>query len=64
MCAKVRYLCRKHAKQNKPKHQNLHAYKCPECGLWHLGHMPAKVKAGKVSISAYYGRSRALEGAR
>ena len=45
-CAgKRRYLKRKHAKQfakafRKRGGELLSAYRCTNCGLWHLGHKP------------------------
>lgn len=31
-------------------------YRCDECGMFHLGHLPRAVREGKVSRNEYYGR--------
>jgi hypothetical protein len=28
------------SKHNRRRHQPKHAYKCPDCGLWHLTRVP------------------------
>jgi hypothetical protein len=32
-------------------------YRCDECGLWHLGHLPELVVAGVVTADEWYGRN-------
>lgn len=32
----------------------LRPYQCPECGLWHIGHLPQAVLRGEVGRSDYY----------
>lgn len=51
-CGKKSYLDRAYAVQVLKKEKRrmgknrLHVYRCPQCGLWHLGKMSERKKAG------------------
>jgi hypothetical protein len=53
-CGKHCYKSRKHAKHAARHigHHGLSAYQCHDSGYWHLGHLPAAVKAGRISRMA------------
>lgn len=40
-------------RQGKP---GMNAYRCDDCGLFHIGHLPTAVRAGVVGRNDYYGR--------
>lgn len=40
------------ARQGKP---GMNAFRCDECKLFHIGHLPHAVRMGEVSRTDYYG---------
>lgn len=53
------YTSRKNAKAALLKlahggRNRMRPYECDECGKWHIGHMPGRVRAGEVSAADYY----------
>lgn len=45
-----------HAARLRPDH--LREYQCEQCGYWHVGHLPARVRRGEVTATEYYKGSR------
>lgn len=48
---KVQYANRKQAKRFRRKRGGgpVGTYQCDDCGFWHMGHMPRRVRTGRVS---------------
>lgn len=44
------------------KGKGMHAYHCPACELWHIGHLPRAVREGRVSVRDYYAGGDAASG--
>jgi hypothetical protein len=47
---KVQFASRKQARKGRQRiaDSSLHAYRCPDCSWWHLGHYPARVRNGSL----------------
>lgn len=47
-CAKVAYQSRSDAKKAarfvRVAHGRMRPYRCPTCGFWHIGHLPASIR--------------------
>lgn len=41
-------------RQGKP---GMNAFRCEECGLFHIGHLPYAVRTGEIGRDDYYGRA-------
>lgn len=49
---------REYANRNhRGGHDRLSPYRCDECGLFHVGHLPRAVLAGTMTRNEYYGRA-------
>lgn len=51
--AKMKFSCRKDAKRHARRShlKGIHAYPCPTCSYWHLGHLPHDVRYGAAAGS-------------
>lgn len=62
-CGKWGYHTRADAKKALRRHRGkgfdrrVRPYKCPDCGFFHLGHMPGVVRAGMATADEFYGRA-------
>lgn len=64
-CGVIAFGSRKQARQ-RSKHlpgKHVRPYRCPDCELWHLGHLPVVVLVGEVSASEWYSAKAAATGA-
>lgn len=51
---KVQFATRKQARRGaKFRAVRLAAYRCGDCGWWHLGHLPERVRNGEVDKDAW-----------
>lgn len=56
-CKKIPYERRRgavRARRRQPGKKGLRPYRCPTCGYWHLGHLPAAIIAGDVGRGDVY----------
>lgn len=44
--------------RSQQKFAGLHIYRCPDCGAFHLGHLPLLVTSGVVARGDYYEQVR------
>ena len=59
---KLAYVARREAKRHARRLKRtathdgagLRPYRCPRCGLWHVGHLPAEVRAGAWTADEHY----------
>ncbi len=63
VCVKVPYQSRSRARKEARRlrkatgAKGVRPYRCDACpGIWHVGHLPLRVRAGKVSAFDVYGR--------
>lgn len=61
-CGLVAYQSRADARRgrNHTPGEQLRAYQCDGCGLWHLGHTPDPVRSGDVSAARFFHREMAF----
>jgi hypothetical protein len=43
-----------HALGLRKSGHHLRPYECAGCGYWHVGHLPARVIAGRIAATEYY----------
>ncbi len=62
-CAKVPYESRDRARREARRlrksagAKGVRPYRCDSCvGIWHVGHLPLRVRAGEVTAFQVYGR--------
>lgn len=64
-CSKVSYETRRYAHtaakrlKQRTGTTRIRPYRCPVeggCGLWHVGHLPPPVVAGRMTANVFYGR--------
>lgn len=60
------YLLRREAKEHARRLKRaashdgagIRPYRCPDCGLWHVGHLPHDVRGGLTSADEHYSKPR------
>lgn len=49
-CTKVAFYTRRQAKEKarelKSVRGHMRPYRCDDCGFWHIGHLPARIRLG------------------
>jgi hypothetical protein len=40
------------------RNQHMRPFRCPQCRMYHLGHLPFAVMRGRLTADEYYGQRR------
>jgi hypothetical protein len=53
-CGVFAYPSRRDARRRKTHLPGMRPYECANCGLWHLGELPARVRHGDETATEHY----------